>query len=186
MKPVPFFAPVLAGLAAAGELQSTIAPLFKPGGDIIPGRYIVKLKSGISLLSTGEAVAKYVSSADNVYKNVFDGFATALDEAELAFLRLSPSVSDLGFGRGRLFSNGIETGRLCRARCGPEASELRRSAKRRMEPRTHFPSPARKHHVHLRQLGGGRDLFVCPRHGYCRQPPCMTSLFSFSPHIFHV
>lgn len=87
-----FITCVLAGWATAGELQSTIAPLFKPAGDIIPGRYIVKLKAGVSVAASG-ALSEHVSSAQNVYGSIFRGFAASLDEAELAYLRLSPSVS---------------------------------------------------------------------------------------------
>ncbi|OAA78934.1 subtilisin-like protease Pr1B [Akanthomyces lecanii RCEF 1005] len=86
-----FIACVLVGLAAAGELQSTVAPLFKPAGEIIPGHYIVKLKDGVSLTAS-EALSEHASSAQNVYGNIFRGFATSLDEDQLAFLRLSPSV----------------------------------------------------------------------------------------------
>ncbi|OAA35112.1 Peptidase S8, subtilisin-related protein [Beauveria brongniartii RCEF 3172] len=83
---------VLAGLAIAAELQSTVAPLFRPAGEIIPGRYIVKLKSDNDLLTATESVLKHVAAAEHVYGNMFPGFAASLDKAELAFLRLSPSV----------------------------------------------------------------------------------------------
>ncbi|OAR01478.1 hypothetical protein LLEC1_08149, partial [Akanthomyces lecanii] len=86
-----FIACALAGLTTAGELQSTVAPLFKPAGDIIPGRYIVKLKAGVSVAAS-ETLSEYASSAQNVYGNIFRGFAAVLDEDKLAFLRLSPSV----------------------------------------------------------------------------------------------
>lgn len=83
---------VLAGLAIAAELQSTVAPLFRPAGEIIPGRYIVKLKSDGHLRTASDSVLKHVAAAEHVYSNMFPGFAASLDKAELAFLRLSPSV----------------------------------------------------------------------------------------------
>ncbi|KAM3548604.1 hypothetical protein ARSEF4850_009320 [Beauveria asiatica] len=85
-------ASILAGLAIAAELQSTVAPLFRPAGEIIPGRYIVKLKSDNDLLTAAESVLKHVAAAEHVYGNMFPGFAASLDKAELAMLRLSPSV----------------------------------------------------------------------------------------------
>ena len=105
MAPILFIACVLAGLTA-GELQSTIAPLLKPAGEIIPGCYIVKLKAGVSSTAS-EALSQYSSSAQNVYGNIFHGFATSLDEAELAFLRLSPSVSRLVFDPWPPFLMGL-------------------------------------------------------------------------------
>lgn len=88
-----FLASFLASLAAAVELKSTVAPLFKPAGDVIPGRYIVKLKSDVSLLSVGKGILQHLSAPSHVYGSVFYGFAARLDEAQLEFVRLSPSVS---------------------------------------------------------------------------------------------
>ncbi|OAA70236.1 subtilisin-like protease Pr1B [Cordyceps fumosorosea ARSEF 2679] len=87
-----FLASFLASLAAAVELKSTVAPLFKPAGDVIPGRYIVKLKSDVSLLSVGKGILQHLSAPSHVYGSVFYGFAARLDEAQLEFVRLSPSV----------------------------------------------------------------------------------------------
>ncbi len=105
-----FIACVLVGSAAAGELQSTVAPLFKPAGEIIPGHYIVKLKDGFSLTAS-EALSEHASSAQNVYGNIFRGFATSLDEDQLAFLRLSPSVSRL-FWPVAALADRVQTGRV--------------------------------------------------------------------------
>ncbi|TQV98192.1 subtilisin-like protease Pr1B [Cordyceps javanica] len=91
MNPIRFLF-ALAGLTAAAEPQSTIAPLFKPAGDLITGRYIVKLKSGASVLGASGGVLKHASATEHVYANIFHGFSASLDETELAFLRLNPSV----------------------------------------------------------------------------------------------
>lgn len=88
-----YFISALAGLATAIESQSTVAPLFKADSNAIPGRYIVKLKSGNAIQANNDVLLKHMETTEHVYKNVFDGFAGSLSEAEVAFLRLSPSVS---------------------------------------------------------------------------------------------
>ncbi|KAJ6785569.1 hypothetical protein PWT90_10664 [Aphanocladium album] len=92
MKFCHFIISALFGLTTAVESQATVAPLLKAEADGIPGRYIVKLKSGNSLLTSNEVIFKHMSKADQVYRNLFNGFATSLVDAELASLRLNPSV----------------------------------------------------------------------------------------------
>ena len=84
----------LAAPAPAGPLDRR-APIISPRGvEIIPGKYIVKLKDGsnnaalekaISLLT--KATAKYVYSNDK-----FKGFASDLDDLTLEILRMLPQV----------------------------------------------------------------------------------------------
>ena len=84
----------LAAPAPAGPLDRR-APIISPRGvEIIPGKYIVKLKEGsdntalekaIALLT--KATAKYVYSNDK-----FKGFASDLDDLTLDILRSLPQV----------------------------------------------------------------------------------------------
>jgi subtilisin family serine protease len=70
------------------------APVIQPRGvQIVPDRYIVKMKAGVADAKIDAAVGKIPSSAtSHVYKNGFRGFAAKLDAATLEFVRNNPEV----------------------------------------------------------------------------------------------
>ena len=84
----------LAAPATSGPLDRR-APIIQPRGvEIIPGKYIVKLKDG----SNNDALEKAISlltkvTAKYVYSNEkFKGFASDLDDFTLDILRRLPQV----------------------------------------------------------------------------------------------
>lgn len=81
----------LVGLAVATEHSQT--PLFMAQGNVIPGRYIVKLKQSTSFSVSSALVAKYTTPTDPIYSHLFQGFAATVDDVGLQALRLDPSVS---------------------------------------------------------------------------------------------
>ncbi|KAK3326693.1 peptidase S8/S53 domain-containing protein [Apodospora peruviana] len=69
------------------------APIIQPRGvEIVPGKYIVKFKSGASEEAVTTAVGKLKKKADHVYKGAFKGFAGAIDGATLESIQSNPDV----------------------------------------------------------------------------------------------
>ncbi|KAK0755164.1 peptidase S8/S53 domain-containing protein [Schizothecium vesticola] len=84
----------LAAPAPAGPLDRR-APIIQPRGvDIIPGKYIVKLKDGSNNAALEKAIATLTkATAKYVYSNdKFKGFASDLDDLTLDILRRLPQV----------------------------------------------------------------------------------------------
>ncbi|VUC37993.1 unnamed protein product [Clonostachys rosea] len=77
--------------AAPAAKREEIAPLHVPRDvEVIPGKYIVKLKDGtVSISST---ISSIEAKPDFEYEGGFSGFAGALTEAEVQALRESPEV----------------------------------------------------------------------------------------------
>ena len=71
------------------------APIIEPrGAAVIPGKYIVKLKEGVSEDALTATIGKLGSfKTDHVYKaGSFKGFASKLDAATLEVLQNDPRV----------------------------------------------------------------------------------------------
>jgi subtilisin family serine protease len=70
------------------------SPILVPRGDskLIPDKYIVKLKDGLSAASMDKTIGDLARKADQVYSHAFRGFAGALDAEELRLLRDHPDV----------------------------------------------------------------------------------------------
>lgn len=85
---------VLLPLALARP-SSTLAPVIAPrNAQVIAGKYIVKMKDGVSTASVDDALSLAQQTADHVYKGgKFKGFATALSDSELEALQAHPDVS---------------------------------------------------------------------------------------------
>ncbi|KAK1830931.1 peptidase S8/S53 domain-containing protein [Podospora conica] len=84
----------LAAPAPAGPLDRR-APIIQPrGAEIIPGKYIVKLKDGSNNAALDKAIALLTKTkAKYVYSNdKFKGFASDLDDLTLDILRKLPQV----------------------------------------------------------------------------------------------
>ncbi|KAK4458204.1 putative cuticle-degrading protease precursor [Cladorrhinum samala] len=80
----------LAAPAAQGAIDKRAPYIEARAGKAVPGKYIVKLKNGLS----DDDVNKVLGSrkADKVYKGGFKGFAGALDSAALDAIRSFPEV----------------------------------------------------------------------------------------------
>ncbi|KAK3311946.1 subtilisin-like serine protease precursor [Apodospora peruviana] len=93
-----FSAAVLLALLPAGLTAPSAGPLDKRApliqarspAKVVPGKYIVKLKDGITDAAVNKAVGKYTAS--QVYKGVFKGFAGTFDAASLEAIRNLPDV----------------------------------------------------------------------------------------------
>lgn len=86
----------LASLALAVPAPVTKrAPVLQPrGGQIIPGKYIVKLQDDVADGTLDTVMSKLGSNrADHIYKGRFKGFASKIDAAVLDILRNIPEVS---------------------------------------------------------------------------------------------
>jgi hypothetical protein len=86
----------LAALSLVPLVLAAPAPVIQPrAGQIIPGKYIVKLKAGASDATLKSVMSKLgSSSATNVYTSSgFKGFASKLDSATLATIQSLPEVS---------------------------------------------------------------------------------------------
>lgn len=81
-------------LAAPAPANSR-APILQPrGGQIVPGKYIVKLRDGVTDGVLDTVMGKLGSAkADHVYKGSFKGFASKIDSKLLEVLRDIPEVS---------------------------------------------------------------------------------------------
>jgi hypothetical protein len=71
------------------------APVIQPRGvQLVPGKYIVKLKDGVASGKVDAALNKLAGvKADHVYRGAFKGFASKLDAKTLDAVRLNPDVS---------------------------------------------------------------------------------------------
>lgn len=65
------------------------------GAEVIADNYIVKLRDGSALAAVEGAMSLLAVPAEAVYKNVFYGFAGALDAETLEMLRNHPDVGFL-------------------------------------------------------------------------------------------
>ncbi|KAK1765483.1 subtilisin-like protein [Phialemonium atrogriseum] len=80
---------------AAPAPASRSAPVIQPrGGQVVPGKYIVKLRDGASDSALNAAVSKLGSTkADHVYKGAhFKGFASKIDAKTLETIQNIPEV----------------------------------------------------------------------------------------------
>lgn len=76
-----------------GETVMKRAPLIVPrGGRHIPGKYIVRMKSGVISTSVTSAVSSIKAEADHQYTHAFSGFAATMDDDELEKIRSNPDV----------------------------------------------------------------------------------------------
>lgn len=90
------FLPLALGAPATGGPIDKRAPLIQARGlnaNVVPGKYIVKLKSGASEDVLTKLVGKVKNKSDHVYKGAFKGFAGKISDAELDAIRSSPDVS---------------------------------------------------------------------------------------------
>uniref|UniRef100_A0A0B7JTB1 Peptidase S8/S53 domain-containing protein n=1 Tax=Bionectria ochroleuca TaxID=29856 RepID=A0A0B7JTB1_BIOOC len=82
---------ILPLVAAAPAKREEVAPLHVPRDvEVIPGKYIVKLKEGV--VSISSTISSIEAKPDFEYEGGFQGFAGALTEAEVQALRESPEV----------------------------------------------------------------------------------------------
>jgi len=91
----------LALAAPSGPIDRR-APIIQPRGvQIVPGKYIVKLKDGASDAALTAAVAKLPKGKNPnfVYKGKFKGFASEIDDATLETIQALPEVSRPGIGQ---------------------------------------------------------------------------------------
>lgn len=89
------FLPLALGAPAVGGPIDKRAPLIQARGlnaNVVPGKYIVKLKSGASEETISKLVGKVKSKSDFVYKGAFKGFAGKISDAELDSIRANPDV----------------------------------------------------------------------------------------------
>jgi hypothetical protein len=76
-------------------VPTPVAPVIEPRGvQIVPGKYIVKLKDGVSDTKLNGAISKLGSiNADHVYRaGSFKGFASKMDATTLAKIQSLPEV----------------------------------------------------------------------------------------------
>lgn len=84
----------LAFAKSAPVARDEPAPLLQPeGATIIPGQYIVKLKSDATNVALEDAISVLTQSPEYIYRSKgFSGFAAKLDAATLSDLQTNPSV----------------------------------------------------------------------------------------------
>lgn len=82
---------------AAPSKRAEPAPVLRPRGvQLVDGKYIVKMKSGVRATSVSSAVSSIEADADYTYSKSFNGFAASLKEDEIEKLKHDPNVSDTG------------------------------------------------------------------------------------------
>lgn len=82
---------------AAPSKRAEPAPVLRPRGvQLVDGKYIVKMKSGVRATSVSSAVSSIEADADYTYSKSFNGFAATLKEDEIEKLKHDPNVSDTG------------------------------------------------------------------------------------------
>ncbi|KAM7213734.1 Peptidase S8/S53 domain containing protein [Rhypophila decipiens] len=87
------FLPLALGAPASGGPVDKRAPLIQArGANVVPGKYIVKLKGSASDDSLAKLVGKVKNKSDFVYKGAFKGFAGKISDAELDAIRSSGDV----------------------------------------------------------------------------------------------
>ncbi|KJZ76395.1 Cuticle-degrading protease [Hirsutella minnesotensis 3608] len=84
-------------LASPVARRAEPAPVLVPRdiSRLIPGKYIVKFKDGMSIAAVDETVQALSSKADHVYNHAFRGFAGALSDKDIQTLRSHPDVDYL-------------------------------------------------------------------------------------------
>ncbi len=86
---------LLAILPLAAAVPSPIVPrapvLEVRGAEIVPGKYIVKMKDGTSTAALNKAVAK-IGKTSHVYTGGFKGFAGHIDDKTLEEIQSLPEV----------------------------------------------------------------------------------------------
>jgi subtilisin family serine protease len=83
----------LAAPAAHGPIDKRAPILQARSGQVIPGKYIVKLKDGSSEAALNKAIGKLgKTKAKHVFKGKFTGFASDLDEETLSAVQGLPEV----------------------------------------------------------------------------------------------
>ncbi|POR32641.1 Cuticle-degrading protease [Tolypocladium paradoxum] len=85
--------PAVVAVPAARRAEP--APLLTPRVDadqLIPNKYIIKFKDGMSISSVDETVNALSNKADHIYDLAFSGFAGQLSAEELEVLRNHPDV----------------------------------------------------------------------------------------------
>lgn len=83
-------------LAMAGPAQESeaAAPLLRRG-NILPGKYIVKLKEdSVRITSSSSALSLLSAEPQYTYNNIMKGFAASLDLATVEKLRQHPEVCE--------------------------------------------------------------------------------------------
>jgi hypothetical protein len=77
---------------AAPAKRAEPAPLHIPQGDVIPNKYIVKLKETFSISSADNILRAHNAEAEKVYSHIFHGFAGPLNASAVEQLRHHPEV----------------------------------------------------------------------------------------------
>ncbi|RSL63178.1 hypothetical protein CEP54_005282 [Fusarium duplospermum] len=78
---------------AAPSKRAEPAPVLRPRGvQLVEGKYIVKMKSGVRATSVSSAVSSIEADADYTYSKSFNGFAASLKEDEIEKLKHDPNV----------------------------------------------------------------------------------------------
>lgn len=83
----------LAAPANHGPIDKRAPIIEARAGHVVPGKYIVKLKSGASDAALNKVVNRVKGKTDYVYKSAFKGFAGKITDAELDAIRASEDVS---------------------------------------------------------------------------------------------
>jgi len=141
---------VLAAPAPAGPIDRRAPILEARAGEVIPGKYIIKLKEGYSD-DTLEKVLSRVGikgKTDHVYKmRRFKGFAGKLDDKVLDAVRSLPEVGAQAPGRG--LSPDTCIGRVRRAGGCLHHQRLRLPDQRPVGYRPYFPEDLWQDHLRL-------------------------------------
>ncbi|KAM4064988.1 subtilase family protein [Hirsutella rhossiliensis] len=97
MKLSIFLSIIPAILASPVVKRAEPAPVVAPrdASRLIPGKYIVKFKDGISIASVDRTIEALSANADHVYKHAFRGFASQLSDKDVQALRNNPDVDYL-------------------------------------------------------------------------------------------
>lgn len=86
----------LAAAAPTRKREGGPAPLLKPrdvGDNLIPGQYIVKMKSGMTTASVTDAMSLFEGETEHEWhEGEFKGFAAKLDDAALEQIQNHPDV----------------------------------------------------------------------------------------------
>ncbi|KAG6011192.1 hypothetical protein E4U43_008475 [Claviceps pusilla] len=79
-------------MAAPGK-RASLAPVVVPHGvRLVEGKYIIKMKDGISTQSVNSVISSIHARADYTYSHSFQGFAASLSPSDLERLRQDPNV----------------------------------------------------------------------------------------------
>ncbi|KAL2173675.1 serine protease [Thermothelomyces heterothallicus CBS 202.75] len=86
------FLPAALAAPTAETLDKRAPILTARAGQVVPGKYIIKLRDGASDDVLEAAIGKLRSKADHVYRGKFRGFAGKLEDDVLDAIRLLPEV----------------------------------------------------------------------------------------------